>query len=113
VSSKCLVLAFGLALFLCSGCMSIATNTSFLSDSSHLGTPYSGARGDLHILVCFGKDVRRNASGLLLAPVMLLPLIDLPLSILLDTLLLPIDIPLEPGRAPQAIGGGGCDLVGM
>ena len=113
MATKCLVLIFGLALLLCSGCMSVATNTSFLSDSSHLGTPYSGTRGDLHILVCFSKDVGRDASALVLAPLMLLPLIDLPLSLLLDTLLLPVDIPLEPDRSPQAIGGGGCRLVGM
>jgi len=106
-------IAFGIALLLCSGCMSVATNTSFLSDSSHLGTPYSGARGDLHILFCFGKGVHRNASDLILAPLVLLPLIDLPLSFLLDTLLLPIDIVLEPGRSPQIIGGGGCKLIGM
>jgi len=93
--------------------MSLATNTTVLSDSSHLGTVYSGTRGNLHTLVCFGRDVSRDASGLLLAPVMLLPLVDLPLSAALDTLLLPIDLPLEPDRPPLSIGSGGCRLVGM
>jgi len=93
--------------------MSLSTNTTILSDSSHLGTPYSGARGDLHTLVCFGRDVSRDASGLLFAPLMLLPLVDLPLSAVIDTLLLPIDVPLEPDRPPQKIGGGGCRLIGM
>ncbi len=95
------------------GCMSITTNTTLLSDSSQLGAPYSGTRADLHMLVCFARDVSRNASGLLLAPLMLLPLIDLPLSFVLDTLLLPFDLALEPERAAQVIGAGGCRLFGM
>ena len=86
------------------GCMSITTNTTLLSDSSQLGAPYSGTRADLHMLVCFARDVSRNASSLLLAPLMLLPLIDLPLSFVLDTLLLPFDLALEPERAAQVIG---------
>lgn len=98
---------------LVSGCMSLSTNTTVLSDSSHLGTPYSGTRGDLHILVCFARDVSRDASGLLFAPVMLFPLIDVPLSFVLDTLLLPLDLALEPDREPQRIGEGGCRLIGM
>ncbi len=65
------------------------------------------------MLVCFARDVSRNASGLLLAPLMLLPLIDLPLSFVLDTLLLPFDLALEPERAAQVIGAGGCRLFGM
>jgi uncharacterized protein YceK len=93
--------------------MSLSTNTTVLSDSSHLGTPYSGTRGDLHTLVCFSRDVSRDASGLLFAPVMLFPLIDLPLSFAVDTLLFPLDWPLEPDRTPQKIGGGGCRLIGM
>ena len=93
--------------------MSLSTNTSVLSDSSHLGTPYSGSRGDLPLLVCFTREVSRDASGLLFAPVMLLPLIDLPLSATLDTLLLPFDLALKPDRPPQRIGKGGCRLIGM
>ena len=96
-----------------SGCMSITTNTTLFSDSSDLGTPYSGSRGDLHILVCFGRDVGQHASGLLLTPVMLFPFIDLPLSFVVDTLLLPVDLVLEPDRPPQRIGEGGCRLIGM
>ena len=93
--------------------MSLSTNTTVLSDSSHLGTPYSGTRGDLHTLVCFARDLSRDVSGLLFAPVMLFPLIDLPLSVALDTLLLPVDLALEPERPPQKVGEGGCRLVGM
>lgn len=96
-----------------SGCMSIATNTTFLQDSSHLGTPYSGSRGDLHILFCFGRDVGQDASGLLLTPLMLFPFIDLPLSFVIDTVLLPVDLVLEPDRPPLRIGEGGCRLIGM
>jgi hypothetical protein len=44
---------------------------------------------------------------------MLLPLVDLPLSLALDTALLPLDLPLEPDRPPLRIGEGGCRLVGM
>ena len=93
--------------------MSIATNTAVLSDSSHLGNPYSGTRGNAHILVCFARDVSRDASGLLFAPLMLLPLIDLPLSFVLDTLLLPVDLAVEAERPAQVIGEGGCRLIGM
>lgn len=95
------------------GCMSLTTNTTLLSDSSHLGTPYSGVRADLHILVCFSNNVSQDSSSLLFSPVMLFPIIDLPLSFVVDTLLLPVDIPLEPGRPPQKIGQGGCRLIGM
>lgn len=95
------------------GCMSVATNTTMLSDSSHLGTPYSGARVDLHVLVCFGRGVSSDASGLLFGPLMLFPLVDLPVSGVLDTLLLPVDLALEPDRPPQGIGTGGCRLIGM
>jgi len=98
---------------LASGCMSLSLNTAVLSDSSQLGTPYSGTRGDLHILVCFSKEVARDASGLLFAPVMLFPLVDLPLSFALDTLLFPLDWALEPEAPPQQIGAGGCKLIGM
>jgi len=93
--------------------MSFVTNTTLLSDTSHLGTPYSGARADLHTLACFGKGVSRHASGLLLAPLMLFPLVDLPLSFALDTLLLPVDIPMKAARPPQRPGQGGCRLIGM
>jgi hypothetical protein len=93
--------------------MSLSTNTTILSDSSHLGTPYSGARGDLHTLVCFARDVSRDASGLLFAPAMLVPLVDLPLSAAVDTLILPLDLALEPDRPAQRIGEGGCRLFGM
>ncbi len=93
--------------------MSLTTNTTLLSDRSHLGTPYSGTRADLHILVCFSRDVARDASVLLFTPVVLVPLMDLPLSFVLDTILLPFDIPLEPERPPRRIGEGGCRLIGM
>ena len=93
--------------------MSLLTNTAVLSDSSHLGTPYSGTRADLHILVCFGKDVSRDASSLLFSPLMLFPLVDAPVSFTVDTVLLPFDLALEPERPPQGIGKGGCRLIGM
>ncbi len=93
--------------------MSLLTNTAVLSDSSHLGTPYSGTRANLHILVCFGRDVSRDASGLLFSPLMLFPLVDTPVSLAVDTVLLPFDLVLEPDRPPQGIGKGGCRLVGM
>ena len=95
------------------GCMSIASNTTLLQDSSHLGTPYSGTRQNLHTLVCYGRDVRRDASGLIFAPLMLLPLVDSVLSFALDTALLPVDLALEPERTPLEIGAGGCRLIGM
>lgn len=102
-----------LVAFLGSGCMSISSNTALLSDNSDLGTPYSGTRGDLHVLVCLGRDASRDASGLLFAPLMLFPLVDLPLSFAVDTLLLPFDLAFDPGQPPQKIGAGGCRLIGM
>jgi len=93
--------------------MSISTNTAVLSDTSELGTPYSGTRADLHLLVCFSKNVSRDASSLLFTPVMLLPLVDLPLSLAVDTLLFPFDWVLEAEHPPLQIGGGGCKLIGM
>lgn len=93
--------------------MSVLTNTALLSDSSHLGTPYSGAREDLHILVCYGREVGRSPTSLVLAPLVLFPLADLAPSVALDTLLLPIDLPLTAKRPPRRVGEGGCKLVGM
>jgi uncharacterized protein YceK len=95
------------------GCSSISTNTALLTDQSHLGTPYSGTRADTHVLYCFGREVSRDATVLILTPFALLFLIDLPLSIALDTLLLPIDIPMEPEASPSIPGRGGCKLIGM
>lgn len=93
--------------------MSITTNTTLLSDTSHLGTPYSGTRANLHTLVCYGRDVRREPSSALFAPLMVLPLVDVVLSFAVDTLILPVDVPLEPERPPLEIGAGGCRLIGM
>ena len=93
--------------------MSLTTNTTVLSDSSHLGTPYSGTRADLHILWCFGRDVSREPYGLVFTPLMLFPVIDLPLSFVLDTALLPLDLLLEPDRPPKGVVTGGCRLIGM
>jgi len=95
------------------GCSSISTNTALLSDQSHLGTVYSGARADLHVVYCFGREVPRDATTLILTPIALLFLIDLPLSAVLDTLLLPADIPIKPDAQPLIPGQGGCRLIGM
>ena len=97
----------------CSGCASLLSNTALISDSSHLGTPYSGSRRDLHTLYCLGRDVGREPATLLFFPVALVPLIDLPLSLAMDTLLLPIDLVVEPDARPLVIGSGGCRLIGM
>jgi uncharacterized protein YceK len=94
-------------------CASVASNTAVLSDSSHLGTPYSGATRDAHTLYCLGRDAIRDPAVLLLFPVGLVFLIDLPLSAAIDTVLLPFDIVLEPEARPLVVGEGGCKLVGM
>jgi len=94
-------------------CGTLTTNTRILSDTSHLGTVYSGSRQDLHGLVCIGQDIKQDMSGLIFLPVGALLLVDLPLSVVADTLLLPVDIPLEADRPPQPIAAGGCDLFGM
>jgi uncharacterized protein YceK len=95
------------------GCASILSNTAYLNDSSHLGTPYSGTARDAHTLVCVGRDAVSDPSILLLLPVWLLFLADLPLSIAMDTILLPFDLALEPEARPLVVGKGGCKLVGM
>jgi uncharacterized protein YceK len=98
---------------LSSSCASITSNTAVMSDSSHLGTPYSGATRDVHTLYCLGRDATRHPSVLLAFPIALLFLADLPLSAAFDTLLLPVDIALEPKARPLVVGEGGCKLVGM
>jgi uncharacterized protein YceK len=103
----CLLAALGL------GCASVASNTALLSDSSHLGTPYSGTTRDAHTLYCLGRGAARDPSTLLLLPVGLVFLIDLPLSAALDTVLLPFDVALDAEARPLVIGEGGCRLVGM
>jgi len=95
------------------GCMSLSTNIPILMDQSHLGTPYSGARLDVHILICFGKTIPKDPTILILTPIILLYLVDLPLSTVVDTLLLPVDILREPEAEPLVPGRGSCKLVGM
>ncbi len=95
------------------GCMSLSTNIPILSDQSHLGTPYSGVRIDIHVLICFGKTLPRDPSVLILTPLALFHLVDLPFSAVADTLLLPIDIPRETEARPLVPGRGSCKLVGM
>ena len=104
------------ALFLAShalGCASILSNTALLSDSSHLGTPYSGTVRDAHTLFCLGREGVGDPSILLLFPVALFFLADLPLSIAADTIVLPFDLALEREARPLVIGEGGCKLIGM
>jgi uncharacterized protein YceK len=105
----------GLVFLVCTapGCMSVLSNTAMLQDRSELGTPYSGSRRNLHTLVCFGRDVAQDASALLFAPIMLFPLIDLPLSFVVDTLILPIDVAVDADKPPLEIGKGDCRLFGM
>ena len=93
--------------------MTLSTNVPILSDQSHLGTPYSGARLDAHVLACYGKTLARDPSVLLLTPLALLHLVDLPLSTVADTLLLPIEIPRESEAESLTPGSGPCKLVGM
>lgn len=93
--------------------MSLSTNIPIASDESHLGTPYSGVRVDLHVLICFGKTIPKDPWVWMLTPLAVFHLIDLPFSALADTLLLPADIPLEPEARPLSPGSGSCKLVGM
>jgi uncharacterized protein YceK len=95
------------------GCSSVLSNTALLSDSSHLGTPYSGTTRDAHTLYCMGRGVTREPLTLLLFPVALFPLVDLPMSSAIDTVLLPVDIVRESEACPLKIGEGGCRLIGM
>ena len=96
-----------------SGCMSLSTNVPLLSDQSHLGTPYSGVRIDLHVLICFGKTIPEDPTVLILPPLALCHLIDLPFSAVADTLLLPVDVWREPEARPLVPGRGSCKLIGM
>jgi uncharacterized protein YceK len=98
-----------------SGCMSLSTNVAWLGDivgfDSHLGTPYSGVRVDLHFLFCGGRWIREDPKSLIILPVAIFPLLDLPFSAVMDTILLPADFfveakapPLVPGRASCRVG---------
>ncbi len=105
-----------LGVLLCAGlfgCASIGSNTAILSDSSHLGTPYSGTTRDVHTLYCMGRGVMNEPASLLFFPIVLFPLVDLPLSFALDTILLPVDLALEAEARPLVVGEGGCRLIGM
>ena len=99
-----------------SGCMSLSTNVAWLGDivgsESHLGTPYSGVRVDAHILICVGRWVAKDPKSLILLPVAIFPLIDLPFSTVMDTILLPADVLLEP-KAPPLVPGYASCRVGM
>ena len=70
-------------------------------------------RVDLHVLICFGKTLPGDLSVAILTPLALFHLVDLPLSAVADTLLLPIDIPLEPEARARVPGHGSCKLIGM
>jgi uncharacterized protein YceK len=108
-----LVIAASAYMALASGCASLASNTTLLSDSSHLGTPYSGTLRDTHTLYCMGRGFVREPASLMFFPVFLLPLADLPLSAAVDSLLLPFDLALEPEARPLVVGEAGCRLIGM
>ena len=60
-----------------------------------------------------GRSVVYEPSNLLFFPVVLFPLADLPLSMAADTILLPLDLVLDPEAVPLVIGQGGCRLIGM
>jgi len=96
--------------------MSLSTNVAWLGDivgtGSHLGTPYSGVRIDLHLLFCGGKWVWEDPVSLILLPVAIVPLVDLPFSAVMDTILLPADVLLEPEAPPLVPGRATCS-VGM
>ena len=83
------------------------------SDQSHLGTPYSGLRMDLYAIFCFGKTLPRDPSVLILTPIALFHLVDLPFSTIADTLLLPVDIPLEPDARSVVPGCGSCKTLSL
>lgn len=108
---------FALALLAASsatiGCASLSSNTALINDSSHLGTPYSGVRSDLHLFHCFGRSLSRSASALIWTPIMVFPLVDGVASLAVDTILLPFDIALEPDVPPKPIRERSCDLIGM
>ena len=96
--------------------MSLSTNIPWVADivglSPQLGTPYSGARHDIHFLICGGRSIREDPKSLILLPIAIFPLLDLPLSAAIDTLLLPADLFLEPEAAPLVPGSASC-RVGM
>lgn len=106
-------LAGSLCIALHTGCASVLSNTTLLSDSSHLGTPYSGTIRDVHTLYCMGRGFVREPTSLILFPIFLFPLVDLPLSFALDTVLLPADLLMEPEARPLVVGEAGCRLMGM
>ncbi len=105
-----LLVALALSL---AGCMSLSTNVPLLSDQSHLGTPYSGVRIDLHVLICFAKTIPEDPTVLILIPLALFHLVDLPFSAVADTLLLPVDVWREAEARPLVPGRGSCKLIGM
>ena len=111
--------AIGAALalsFATSGCMSLSTNVTWLGDvvgsGSHLGTPYSGVRVDLHFLICGGRLISEDSAALILLPLAIIPLVDLPFSAVVDTILLPADVLLEPKDPPLVPGRASC-RIGM
>jgi uncharacterized protein YceK len=103
------VIALALAI---SGCMSLSTNIAWLGDivgfSSHLGTPYSGVRVDLHYLICGSRWIREDPTALIVLPLAIFPLLDMPFSAVMDTIFLPADVVLEPKAPPLVPGRASC-----
>lgn len=73
---------------LCSGCMTVLTK-----NAGELGLPYSGAGCDAQFLGSIFGDAATEPTLLFLA---IPALIDLPLSAVADTVLLPIDLATTP-----------------
>ena len=87
-------------LALCCSCTSIRSHTRQSSDSKGA---YSGVQGDARLLAhpnSLNDSVTGHVSPALVVPY---SIVDLPLSVALDTLLLPIDLTYHKSNAPAAI----------
>ena len=71
-------------IFTCGGCA-----TAFTKSIGYSGLPYSGASCDFYLTYAFAAGKSKEEAGRLLT---IFPLIDAPLSIVADTIFLPIDI---------------------
>lgn len=117
MKAKLLPLFLVAAAALLSGCMSIGSK---LSKESQLGYAYSGVTGDVLGVRCLStlpqtaKD-ESNTSHFVTVPVSLvgslLYVVDLPLSAIVDTLLLPVDLLTRPTKAAWSVTTTSCDRV--
>ena len=102
--STCRSVLLVLALAAQAGCSTLSSKgPTFQREvpNQQLGAPYSGVRLNLHNWYCLPDALEKSVAIKLLSPLVVIEgALDLPLSLVADTVVLPVDLFMEP-KAPR------------